>query len=62
MESTTHRRILRMKDLPPKVGLQPSTLYGLIAEGKFLNPTNWSQVAVLQAGTRLWWTHGSLSV
>lgn len=27
-----------MKDLPPKVGLQPSTLYGLIAKGKFPKP------------------------
>lgn len=38
MESKKHLRILRMKDLPPKVGLQPSTLYGLIAKGKFPKP------------------------
>ena len=38
MKSTKNLRILRMKDLPPKVGLQPSTLYGLIAEGKFPKP------------------------
>jgi len=38
MESKVNRRILRMKDLPPKVGLQPSTLYGLIAVGKFPKP------------------------
>ena len=31
-------RILRMKDLPPKVGFQPSTLYELIAHGKFPAP------------------------
>ncbi len=31
-------RVLRMKDLPPKVGFQPSTLYELIANGKFPPP------------------------
>jgi prophage regulatory protein len=34
----TQRRILRMRDLPAKVGFQPSTIYGLIAEGKFPKP------------------------
>ncbi len=34
----TQRRILRMRDLPQKTGFQPSTLYGLIAEGKFPKP------------------------
>ena len=38
MESAKNHRTLRMKDLPPKVGLQPSTLYGLIAKGKFPKP------------------------
>ena len=32
---TTQKRIVRMKDLPSKIGFQPSTIYGLIAEGKF---------------------------
>ena len=27
-----------MKDLPAKVGFQPSTIYGLIAQGKFPKP------------------------
>ncbi len=31
-------RTLRMKVLPSKVGFQPSTIYGLIAEGKFPKP------------------------
>jgi len=31
-------RILRMKDLPRKVGFQPSTLYELIAAGRFPAP------------------------
>ena len=31
-------RVLRMKDLPHKVGFQPSTLYGLIAKGNFPPP------------------------
>jgi prophage regulatory protein len=39
MESTAgSKRVLRMKDLPPKVGFQPSTLYELIGEGKFPAP------------------------
>jgi prophage regulatory protein len=35
---TTQKRIVRMKDLPSKIGFQPSTIYGLIAEGKFPAP------------------------
>ena len=35
---TTQQRIVRMKDLHSKVGFQPSTIYGLIAEGKFPAP------------------------
>ena len=31
-------RILRMKDLPTKVGFQPSTIYELITKGKFPAP------------------------
>ena len=38
MENVTNIRTLRMKDLPSKVGFQPSTIYGLIAEGKFPAP------------------------
>lgn len=35
---TTQKRIVRMKGLPSKIGFQPSTIYGLIAEGKFPTP------------------------
>ena len=35
---TTQKRIVSMKDLPSKIGFQPSTIYGLIAEGKFPAP------------------------
>ena len=31
-------RILRMRDLPHKTGFRPSTLYALIADGKFPRP------------------------
>ena len=33
-----NHRILRMKDLPKKIGFQPSTIYELIAKGKFSPP------------------------
>ena len=38
MDNTKPVRILRMKDLPSKVGFQPSTIYGLIAQGTFPAP------------------------
>ena len=38
METVRNIRTLRMKDLPSKVGFQPSTIYGLIAQGKFPKP------------------------
>ena len=38
MENVISIRTLRMKDLPAKVGFQPSTIYGLIAQGKFPKP------------------------
>lgn len=34
----TSTQVLRMKDLTVKVKLQPSTLYALIAKGKFPAP------------------------
>ena len=37
-EKHTSTRILRMKDLPTKVGFQPSTIYELITKGKFPAP------------------------
>ena len=37
-ELTKTIRVLRMKDLPVKVGLQPSTIYGLVARGDFPPP------------------------
>lgn len=39
MTDRKDNRILRMKDLPNKVGYQPSTIYGLIAQGKFPKPS-----------------------
>ena len=38
MESKKEFQILRMKDLPSKVGLRPSTIYALVAQGKFPAP------------------------
>ena len=35
-------RTLRMRDLPSKVGYQPSTIYGLISQGKFPKPSKLS--------------------
>ena len=37
-EDTRTTRVLRMRDLPVKVGLQPSTIYGLVAKGDFPPP------------------------
>jgi prophage regulatory protein len=34
----TFKRVLRMRDLPGKVNLQPSTIYDLIARGRFPAP------------------------
>ena len=39
MENKTNSYcVLRMKDLPKKIGFQPSTIYELIAKGKFPAP------------------------
>ena len=35
---TATNRIMRMKDLPSKVGFQPSTIYELIAKKRFPKP------------------------
>tara|TARA_A100001011_G_C14055099_1_gene733643 strand:- start:530 stop:808 length:279 start_codon:yes stop_codon:yes gene_type:complete len=32
------QRILRMQDLPDRIGFRPSTIYDLIAKGKFPRP------------------------
>jgi prophage regulatory protein len=37
-DTTNLTRVLRMKDLPQKIGLRPSTIYGLIAKGNFPKP------------------------
>jgi prophage regulatory protein len=34
----TGQRILRMQDLPAKIGFRPSTIYELIVKGKFPVP------------------------
>lgn len=52
MENVISIRTLRMKDLPAKVGFQPSTIYGLIAEGKFPKPYKLTLVAAQQGGKR----------
>ena len=40
MDTTTTQstQVLRMKDLSPKVGFAPSTIYELIAKNKFPSP------------------------
>jgi prophage regulatory protein len=38
MDGKTIIRTLRMCDLPSKVGYRPSTIYALIAAGKFPKP------------------------
>jgi prophage regulatory protein len=38
MKNVKRIRTLRMRDLPSKVGFQPSTIYGMIAQGKFPKP------------------------
>ena len=38
MNSNKPVRILRMKDLPSKVGFRPHTIYELITKGKFPAP------------------------
>ena len=39
MENKTNSYcVLRMKDIPKKIGFQPSTIYELIAKGKFPAP------------------------
>lgn len=50
MSKRTDDRILRMKDLPSKVGYQPSTIYGLIAQGKFPRP-----IKILRGGRAAGW-------
>jgi prophage regulatory protein len=37
-DDTPATRTLRMKDLPDKVGLRPSTIYALVAQGRFPAP------------------------
>ena len=38
MDDKSIVRTLRMRDLPSKVGYRPSTIYALIAAGKFPKP------------------------
>ena len=56
MENTTGTtRVLRMKDLPPKVGFRPSTLYELIATGKFPAPFK-----LIQGGRATGWLESTI--
>lgn len=61
-EHTKNFRVIRMKNLPSKVGLQPSTIYGLIAKGEFPAPFNLLRVAEPQGGWSEPWTNGWKSV
>ncbi len=36
--SKINNRVLRMRDLPQKVGFRPSTIYEMVAAGRFPRP------------------------
>lgn len=50
IDDTQVARTLRMKDLPEKVGLRPSTIYALVAQGRFPAPFK-----LLQGGRAVGW-------
>ena len=47
--------VLRMKDLPKKIGYQPSTIYELIAKGKFPAPFK-----LVQGGRAAGWLESTI--
>ena len=47
--------VLRMKDLPKKIGFQPSTIYELIAKGKFPPPFK-----LVQGGRAAGWLEATI--
>jgi len=47
--------VLRMKDLPKKIGYQPSTIYELIAKGKFPPPFK-----LVQGGRAAGWLEATI--
>ena len=47
--------VLRMKDLPKKIGYQPSTIYELIAKGKFPPPFK-----LVQGGRAAGWLESTI--
>ena len=56
MEHTTKSHcVLRMKDLPKKIGYQPSTIYELIAKGKFPAPFK-----LVQGGRAAGWLEATI--
>ena len=56
MENTTKSHcVLRMKDLPKKIGYQPSTIYELIAKGKFPAPFK-----LVQGGRAAGWLEATI--
>ena len=59
-ELTKTTRVLRMKDLPVKVGLQPSTIYGLVARGDFPPPFKFIYKARKGLLNVAMWIHNSL--
>lgn len=48
-------RILRMKDLPAKVGFAPSTIYELVAKGEFPRPFK-----ILPSGRAAGWLESTI--
>ena len=48
-------RIIRMKELPSKVGFRPSTIYELIAKGKFPPPFK-----LIQGGRAAGWFESTI--
>ena len=55
MNSNKPVRILRMKDLPSKVGFRPQTIYELITKGKFPAPFK-----LVQGGKAAGWLESTI--
>jgi len=52
---TSKTRILRMRDLAEKVGLRPSTVYELVAKGRFPAPFK-----IVQGGRASGWLESEI--
>jgi prophage regulatory protein len=53
--TTSKTRILRMRDLAEKVGLRPSTVYELVAKGRFPAPFK-----IVQGGRAAGWLESEI--